>query len=525
MVVMKMMTAVASSNLTTDLFFFVMEIYSYCKNLGIPPDIIPSWIKDLQDCYNLDNTNQQSRSLTLDGYNDDDENDHAPLTLMEKENVVQEKNRPDSIDMIKTDSYNKVASSDYFEIDESASSSPINDVETPFISRISDFIAKKKKECLELYRYKLSLTDEVKGLESQKNNAQHNLNKITEREQHAMHFIEWFYKLKENLWIKYSIRIEGIDSFAKVINDFKNHRYDAYEIIKEYTEVRSVREEVIMKGARVNNLQREEQNLNENIEALRTLLDSQTQIMNTYSELTRMNLGLKELKLLMSTITGIAQANNVPHDKAVGKFFKDIEEQYDKKLGFENKISEKEVELENIKNNLSTSQFKLLLLPYVGPNLYYLLQRNVTYEDIVNMTLIASEYSKSISLSNDYKHNIKPESGIQQNTEKSEFWKILTEELKKFGDITLATREKSKKLEEIYKEICELKIQKQELTNYCENANAILNNLNSKISYLNGYINYLGNGVSNKIKAFQRLPPLFVFFINSNTEKKGEGGE
>ena len=43
----------------------------------------------------------------------------------------------------------------------------------------------------------------------------------------------------------------------------------------------------------------------------------------------------------MSTITEIAQANNVPHDKAVSKFFKDIENQYDKKLGFENKISEK----------------------------------------------------------------------------------------------------------------------------------------------------------------------------------------
>ena len=54
-----------------------------------------------------------------------------------------------------------------------------------------------------------------------------------------------------------------------------------------------------------------------------------------------MNFGLKELKLLMSTITEIAQANNIPYDKAVSKFFRDIEEQYDKKLGFENKISEK----------------------------------------------------------------------------------------------------------------------------------------------------------------------------------------
>ena len=61
------------------------------------------------------------------------------------------------------------------------------------------------------------------------------------------------------LWNGYSIRIEDIDSFAKVINDFKNHRYDAYEIINEYNNVQSVREEVIIKGGRVNDLQWEEQ--------------------------------------------------------------------------------------------------------------------------------------------------------------------------------------------------------------------------------------------------------------------------
>ena len=311
----------------------------------------------------------------------------------------------------------------------------------------------------------MSLTDEVKGLESQKNNAQHNLNKITEREQHAMHFIEWFYKLKENLWIKYSIRIEDIDSFVKVINDFKNHRYDAYEIIKEYNEVRSVREEVIMKGARVNYLRREEQNLNENIEALRPRLDTQTQIVNTYSELTGMNLGLKELKLLMSTITEIAQANNVPYDKAVSKFFKDIEEQYDEKLGFENKISEKRLELENINNNILNSQFRLLFYSSIVPTLTYLLQNGLTEEDIVNINTIC------LSNINKIKSNSKAE--INQKTDRSECWKVLMEELKKYGDISLAAREKSKKIEEMDKEICELEKQKQELINYCENANFI----------------------------------------------------
>ena len=168
-----------------------------------------------------------------------------------------------------TDSLNYENSSDYFETDQSASSS-LNDVGIPFISRISNFIAIKKKECLRLYRHKRALTGEVKGLKIQKDKVRDDLDNITKRESHAIYFIEWFYKLKEKLWNGYSIRIEDIDSFAKVINDFKNHRYDAYEIIKEYAGVQSVREELIIKEARVNQLQREEQKLNDKIACFET---------------------------------------------------------------------------------------------------------------------------------------------------------------------------------------------------------------------------------------------------------------
>jgi predicted acetyltransferase len=42
--------------------------------------------------------------------------------------------------------------------------------------------------------------------------------------------------------------------------------------------------------------------------------------------------GLEELKLLWNTINEIAVANNIPLNEAQQKFFKDVEEQYDKKL-------------------------------------------------------------------------------------------------------------------------------------------------------------------------------------------------
>ncbi len=58
-----------------------------------------------------------------------------------------------------------------------------------------------------------------------------------------------------------------------------------------------------------------------------------------------MNLGLKEIKQLLNTILEITEANNISPDKAVSKFLKDMEEQYDNKLGFEAKVKEKRDEL------------------------------------------------------------------------------------------------------------------------------------------------------------------------------------
>lgn len=48
-----------------------------------------------------------------------------------------------------------------------------------------------------------------------------------------------------------------------------------------------------------------------------------------------MGFGLKELKLLWRNIYEIADANNIPREEAIKKFFKDVEDHYDDKLGFE----------------------------------------------------------------------------------------------------------------------------------------------------------------------------------------------
>jgi len=60
-------------------------------------------------------------------------------------------------------------------------------------------------------------------------------------------------------------------------------------------------------------------------------------------------MGIKQLKLLLHTVTEISIANNISEDKATEKFFSDVQKQYDDKLGFE-------LELQNLKSEVQKSE-------------------------------------------------------------------------------------------------------------------------------------------------------------------------
>ena len=85
-------------------------------------------------------------------------------------------------------------------------------------------------------------------------------------------------------------------------------------------------------------LQNESNYLGQKCFSLENTVNSHKQIISIFKELETMGFGLEELKLLSNTINEIAVANNIPLNEAQRKFFKDIEEQYDKKLGFESKV-------------------------------------------------------------------------------------------------------------------------------------------------------------------------------------------
>jgi hypothetical protein len=66
-------------------------------------------------------------------------------------------------------------------------------------------------------------------------------------------------------------------------------------------------------------------------------------------DLQDLGFGLKELKQLSGTIKEVADANNIPPNMAVWKFFEEIEKNYDIMLGFDSKL--KGLKSEIVKTN------------------------------------------------------------------------------------------------------------------------------------------------------------------------------
>ena len=158
---------------------FVKEIYSNCKNLGITPTIIPSWIKDMLDFY--------------PSYSD---------------------NTTDSL----------------------------SDIKIPCISQLSFHIERKKNECAYLESYKKRLKEDIQNLEIQKNKSVYSLSQIKQQEKQVLSYLPFFHHLEIELKKNHDINLkDDILSFSQVIDDFKGHGYKAHEIINEYLKPRCLK--------------------------------------------------------------------------------------------------------------------------------------------------------------------------------------------------------------------------------------------------------------------------------------------
>jgi predicted nucleic acid-binding Zn-ribbon protein len=314
------------------------------------------------------------------------------------------------------------------------------------VSQIPDYIKQKTDYKNKLEKKIEGIEDRIKQLEQEKSDAEELLTAALENEKMTTSELKWNSHLKIELK-KYGIPIEDVRSFAKAIHGLRQYGYDVDKIIAEFSDLENLKNQFQLARDSIPALEKKFENLNGECILLDQTIASHRQTLAVYYELEQMSFGLKELKLLRHTVVEIAKANNLSSKEALQKFIKDVEEQYDDKLGFESKLDKLRSDIVNINNELAISRSKLLVQPLVGPALQTLFGNGIKEQDIIELAKIFEMYGGS-GLSNNL---------IDKQT-------FITE-LAKYGSIKPMTQALEDKYNELKNEVAPLEAKKNELKN------------------------------------------------------------
>lgn len=461
-------------------YYFIEFIYNQCKNLGIKSTDVVGWMQDMIDF----------SSLIFD-------NDDNSTSRFER-NIDEMKSRDNNKKFLYKNS-----------------AKPRNNetnVQIPFISKISGYIEQKKLECQNLDLNNKELHRQIEELEEQKNKRTYNIINLKKKESVSLRYLDWYNNLKEGLLDQYDINLEEeINSFVNMFNDFKDHGYDAHAIVKEHNQIVSLRaEKDSMQGIVESHKYTRDELLNE-IERLKQSEEYSKQSIKIVTELHNAGFGFEELRQLKDTVVEISVENNISWFEAGKKFIKDIENQYDNKLGFEPKIMELELKLKKLKAEEPHYREYLISKDIVSRALSFLYKFGVTDDDIINMSDVVMAY---LNGNITFRPNQQPEDLTDENRliVKSYYWKSFILEIKNLGDINSQIENQRSYLKSLKKEIVDLNSQRQKLNEQTLLSVQILNTLTFRLSSFMEFFKQIMHPVKDTNNMLIVYQPLF--FIN-----------
>ena len=549
---------------------FIEDTYKNCKREGVPPSIITAWIKDLFDFYRISLPNgTKGPSSPINGDSDGaadfvrvigkggygntppkptearfgeyarqqqqqkQQNNGSSFSAQEDNDACGDGN-PSPLKPIKENPEN----TNHRQNPQSSSSSPISEIEIPFVSKVSLYIGQKKKEYSKAREYENKIREEIGDLKFQKTLLEQELAKALKKEKDAISHLHMFSELKRVLLDGFGINIgEGIKELAKIIHDFQENGYDANKIIDEYTNSLSLKWQISENENKVRELQGQRNSLQRQVLSLESQAGMHRQTLSVYGDLQAMGFGITELKQIWNAILEIAAQNKrtfISNGDAVSAFIEDIEKNYHDKTMFDDKVKEKRSELLQTEQELNNNRLALQLTPFVGTTLQHLFKHGISENDIIRISQIVTEFangkSQLISQGDGNKDSTNKDStnkdnkavnGINTNNNnnsnsnnRADYWKSFIENLRNLGNISSSIKEQQETHEKIKKETNELNRQKQDLSTQCQTAVYFIGLMAKHIHHFNWLIDYYYNTATKKVKTSSpTLSPLLINLI------------
>jgi outer membrane murein-binding lipoprotein Lpp len=265
--------------------------------------------------------------------------------------------------------------------------------ETIPFSQIPEYMQQKIEE-------KHRLEQEIRTLRETKLSAQNECDEALRSSSITIDTLHEYMRLRECLLEEYGLSIDDDNTLPKIINVISNLKHSGYDA-----------KTITKKLSNINNLQTREKELQSQVNAIEVRLKraeqdhsiaeeklaSNKQALGVHNELKNMGFSLKELKLLKSIVLEISARNNIHSFSAVKKFFEDIKNQYDTKLGFERKIKEMSNSLFQAQQQHHNISLKYSQMKDTNDKLAELLADGVTQEEIIYWRSILKKYNIEIS--------------------------------------------------------------------------------------------------------------------------------
>ena len=242
--------------------------------------------------------------------------------------------------------------------------------------------------------------------------------------------------------------------FAKAVRGIRQYDYDVDKIIAEFSDFDFLKSQIKLYRSINKELENKCTKLTNDCNSLEEMLNSYNQMLLKHNELESMGFGLKELKQLYHIINEIAVANNLSVKEASPKFYKDVEEDCDDKLGFELKLDKLRSEIFAVSRELNSSRAALLSQPLVGPALQRLFYNGIREQDIIDLSNLFERYRQDNNGNNNSSSNNK-----NNNVDKQ----FLMNQLQKYGSIQSTIHQLSQKINKLKNELASLEAKNKEL--------------------------------------------------------------
>jgi hypothetical protein len=216
------------------------------------------------------------------------------------------------------------------------------------ISKIADYLREKKGEKIELENQIEDSKQEIQELNSERFHSKKLRDDALQQQKTTASDIQWYLDLKGKLGSEYGIPLEDISIFAKTVNGIKQYGYDVSKVLNEFSNLELLKLKMNTLKQDIQTLETKLASLNKQCYMTEAKVNFHNEAISNYTNLESIGFGLKELTLLWSIVNEVSDANDIPLDQIPTKFIRDIEEQYDKKLGFESKLEKLQTDVNKV---------------------------------------------------------------------------------------------------------------------------------------------------------------------------------